>query len=108
DEWSIDNAKENFLANAVRHVQLKMSDSIPGSSPYDIILANINRNVILQELPSMTKHTKAGGVILLSGLLETDEEIINEEAEKNELRLMKKFQRHTWICLKYVSNAGNQ
>lgn len=100
DEWSIENAKENLERNNCNKIILYRADELNEGKQFDIILANINRNVILQFLPAMKQHLAKDGVLLLSGLLHTDREIILEEALKNNLKNVETIERNSWICLK--------
>lgn len=76
DEWSETNARENILLNEVDHfeVQLGSLEVIPPEKKYDVILANINRNALMELMPGLTARLKEEGLLLLSGLLEEDEQ----------------------------------
>jgi ribosomal protein L11 methyltransferase len=78
DEWSIKNAAENIRENDCREgtIILEKAASIPENHRFDIILANINLNIILESLDRMFLSLLPGGTILLSGLLEQDESTI--------------------------------
>ena len=78
DDWSIANAAENLERNNCIKVKLEKADSIISSKHYDIILANINKNIILDNLSSLIKSLTPTGTILLSGLLAEDEADIVE------------------------------
>jgi ribosomal protein L11 methyltransferase len=99
DDWSIDNASENVAANHCIRITVRKSDSIPAGESFDIILANINKHVIVSQLAGMGQHLTPGGVILLSGLLTTDIEAIENEAVKNNLSLTLKTTKGGWVCL---------
>jgi len=75
DEWSEDNCKENVALNGVKNFKVKLGslEVIPSDDMYDTILANINRNALIELLPGLLKHLKRDGSLLLSGLLEDDE-----------------------------------
>ena len=102
DPWSIDNARENVKENHMQRVRVEQMDSIPDKALFDIILANINKHVILKELSRMKQQLKKGGVILLSGLLHEDFQDIENEALKNELPISERLSEGSWICLKLV------
>jgi ribosomal protein L11 methyltransferase len=104
DDWSIENAKENMQRNSSVKLRLTKSDKMPGGR-YDVILANINRHVIVQQLQAMAAATAENGLILLSGLLEEDERDIHEIAVAEHLSLINKATQHNWICLMYVSKS---
>jgi len=100
DDWSIENAKENSIENHCIKVVVQKSDTVPENLPFDIILANINKHVLLREMVNMGQQLKDGGVILMSGLLHEDLEDIENEAESRELSVSVRRTRGSWICLK--------
>jgi len=103
DEWSIANAAENIAKNNCHYINVQLSSDIPSDRTFDIILANINRNVILQYFSYLKNAVKERGVILFSGLLESDKEIIVEAAQNHGLQLIKHCERTKWISLLFVN-----
>lgn len=101
DEWSINNAAENINTNHCTKIKLEQADTVPQNQQYDILLANINKNVILENLQALKLLMNKGAILLLSGLLKEDENDIHKAAEANALRLTKKQERNNWICLEY-------
>lgn len=104
DEWSISNAKEN-IKNKCSRVELLQSVDLFTNDIYDIILANINKHVILQNLPSIAKHLSTNGVLILSGLLKSDEAEIQKSALKHHLIIRKHLEKLDWIAL-YLTNVN--
>jgi ribosomal protein L11 methyltransferase len=102
DEWSIANAMENFAKNKCSHITLYKTDAPPAGDTFDIILANINRNVLLDNMELMSKGLNRGGVLLLSGIIREDEQSICDAAEEKMLVLAGKVERDNWLCLKFV------
>ncbi len=102
DEWSIENAEENLARNSCSKFQLKKADNAKGDEQYDIILANINKNVILDNFSSLVKQLAPTGILLLSGLLETDEMDIFEVAKKSPLIFGRKIAMNNWIALRFI------
>ncbi len=101
DDWSIANTTENLERNHCSRVTVKKAESIIGPGKYDIILANINKNVIQDSLVAMADHLVPGrGILLLSGLLEADEQEILEDMGKHTMQLVDKLVKTGWICLK--------
>jgi len=101
DDWSIANAEENIEANGCKKVKLrKMNNLSDVSTTFDILLANINKHVILAEMGAMGQHLVEGGVILLSGLLEDDYKDIETEALKINYSISERTTKGAWICLK--------
>jgi ribosomal protein L11 methyltransferase len=73
DNWSIENAAENITRNDCTKINLYNSEKVPSDMLFDIILANINRNIILENIEFLYKQLKPGGSLLVSGLLAEDE-----------------------------------
>jgi ribosomal protein L11 methyltransferase len=101
DEWSEDNAKENMALNGVDSFEVKLgsTETIPAGKQYDLILANINRNALLDLIPILNTHLKPGGKLLLSGLLEADESTILKVTDKQLLTHVATRQQKEWIAL---------
>ena len=68
--------------------------------PFDIILANINKHVIISQLPSLKQQLNPGGVILLSGLLDSDFQDIENETLKENISISVRMTKGSWICLR--------
>jgi ribosomal protein L11 methyltransferase len=101
DDWSIENTNENLLRNGCTKAEVKMADSITGDMTYDIILANINKNVILENLSALIAVLKPGGVLVLSGLLAEDEADIMAAAGSFPLTAGTKTAKNNWISLRF-------
>jgi ribosomal protein L11 methyltransferase len=99
DDQSIKNAGENFAANNCSKIQLLEASTADVDIKFDIILANIIKGVILDNLTAFAKEMVKGGMLLLSGLLADDEQEILEKAIRNDLILNKKIEDKNWICL---------
>ena len=99
---SIDNAAENIGHNNCKKIQLIHGDNAATSNKYDIILANITRNVIVDNLAHFAGSLNNNGTLLLSGLLEDDEKIIEEAAEKYHLKLQSVIRRDKWSCMTFT------
>lgn len=78
DDWCIENATENININACSHIQIEKADTAAMTRKFDLILANINKHIILENIPFLAQILEEKGIILLSGLLEEDEaDILN-------------------------------
>lgn len=101
DDWSIENALENVEANGCTRIEVLKRDKVSDvEGPFDVILANINKHVIINQLEPLAQQLTADGVILLSGLLQNDAEDIENEAGKTNLSVSGLMTKGTWICLK--------
>ncbi len=101
DEWSEENAKENMVLNDIDHLEVKRGsiETIPKGRKYDVILANINRNALLELVPKLENHLKKGGNMLLSGLLFDDEEKMLEIVHQQSLKHVFTRQQQEWIAI---------
>lgn len=101
DEWSIENTRENILLNDVNEgitVRKGSAEVIPEGLTVDLLLANIERNTILDLLPVFLKSTQKGGDIILSGLLESDRRDVVSQLEP-EAEVWEIAQENEWIAV---------
>jgi ribosomal protein L11 methyltransferase len=101
DDWSVTNASENLQLNRCFKTELKKSDIIPGRQKFDVILANINKKVILDNFSLLTDKLKTRGVLLLSGFLREDEKDVLKEAGKFSIQADKITENNNWICIRF-------
>lgn len=104
DEWAYSNILDNNRLNHTEHIRCLLGDarSIPDET-YDIILANINRNILLQDMPVYAKHLKPGGVIFFSGFYEGEDlTYIREKAESLGLTYDIHKTRNRWVAARFV------
>lgn len=101
DEWSFDNAKENVGLNNCSKIAVSLDDieSLSTTLPFDLILANINRHILLQYMHTMYALLAKNGTLLMSGLLIDDEEIISKAATEEGFALQTVETRNGWICI---------
>lgn len=105
DNWCYLNAVENAERNNIENLNVYEGDALLLTNRqdfYDVIIANINRNILMEDIPYYTKSLRAGGTILFSGFYEEDIPFINEEAERNGLVFEEKKERNHWAALKYI------
>ena len=103
DEWSIANAQENLLLNGSQSIRLHQADTLSLLGMYDIILANINKNVILDNMDSMHEHLYPDGTVVLSGLLMQDYDEVREAALAAGLLCKSMHDRNSWISMTLVN-----
>lgn len=102
DDWSIENALENTSRNNCSAISLEKADSADVDNSFDIILANINKHVILDNFPMLVRQLASGGILLLSGLLPEDQDDIFHRNDEYSLQLIQTDVRANWLCIKYV------
>lgn len=107
DEWSYRNTIENIQRNALTskiEVILGDAESLADLQfEFDTILANINRNILLNDLAEYTKHLVHHGSLVLSGFFPVDIPMLKKEAIANGLQHKKTFEREGWSCLVFVN-----
>jgi len=99
DERSIENAADNIRQNNCNKIQLVLSAKPTPANKCDIVLANINKNIILENFFSLHEMMRPGAQLLLSGLLTSDEVPILHRAKEVKLRLATRHEREGWILL---------
>ncbi|MFZ6000542.1 MAG: 50S ribosomal protein L11 methyltransferase [Bacteroidota bacterium] len=100
DEWSVTNGNENAEVNRVAvHIQQGKLDQLFFDSPFDIILANINKNVLLAEMHLYAEHLIPEGFLLLSGFYTRDIDDLMLAALPLGLREVHRDERETWAAL---------
>ena len=99
DEWSVENSKENAERNNVDlDISQGTADNL-GAENFDIILANINRNILISDIPTYVSVLTDGGQLLLSGLCFFDVADILEVCMEQKLTLKRELQREEWVSL---------
>jgi len=99
DDWSIENARENFQKNDCSRINLQKATNASSDKKFDIILANINKNVILENFDVLKNEMKSNGTLLLSGLLETDRYDVLNYAKALNLSVKNSLIRNNWIAI---------
>lgn len=102
DDWCIENSKENFQLNQLKNFQILQGsiDKLTLEDDYQIIYANINKNVLLEELPLYAKILSPGGIIMLSGFYTEDITDLKEVAAENNLVLEATKSRNNWALMR--------
>ena len=105
ESWSVENCEENTKRNKCSKIISKLGDIIDIKGQYfDVIIANINKNVLLAHLPSYSKCLNTNGILLLSGFFETDAEDLISAAFKENLVLKSKKNKDGWTILSLKKN----
>ncbi len=104
DDWAYKNTISNCLINGTENVSVKFGDkkAIPDKK-FDLIMANINKNILKSDMSAYVQHLKKGGVILLSGFFEVDIDEIKETVENNGLSVKRTDTRNEWAMVKCIN-----
>ena len=115
EEWAVENARENAVLNDCPQVQvfqgtinnLNDQDDWLGWTPalFDIVLANINRNVLLAEIPAYTSLLKQGGHLIVSGFYEADSLDIQQTALESGLNFTRGMANNQWTSLAFTKST---
>lgn len=102
DEWSVENTKHNAEINHVSNIEVFHGDSrvlSHVSGVFDVVVANINRNILLADIRHFKDVMAPNAVLILSGFYEEDIPVLLEEAEKYDLHPVKQMTENHWACL---------
>jgi ribosomal protein L11 methyltransferase len=104
DNWCYLNSIENAERNNCHEITVYEGDAaLLKDKHYDLIIANINRNILLNDMQAYVDCLKKGGILLLSGFYNEDIPFIDGCCTEKGLTYVKKFERNNWVSLKYVN-----
>jgi ribosomal protein L11 methyltransferase len=101
DEWSVINGRENMEINGCENIHLQQGKimEVALHGKFEIILANINKNVLLEEVRIYSTYLDQGGLLLLSGFYTHDIPDLLKEASQHRLKELRRDERETWACV---------
>ena len=103
DPWCVENTIDNAERNRCTNITVELADSLPDNNPrFDLIFANINRNVLLDQLSNYAAVLNPKGILLLSGFYQEDVAVIQNEAEVNGLSVDNQKSQGLWGALKFT------
>ena len=103
DSWCVENTTENLERNSCKgEVTLGGAEKI--NAEYDMILANINRNILLEDMSVYASHLVSGGIIYFSGFYKEDLHLIQSEAERQALTIVNYRIKDEWVAAKFTKN----
>jgi ribosomal protein L11 methyltransferase len=102
DNWCYLNSIENAARNNCQQITVYEGDAaLLVDQKYELIIANINRNILLADMAAYTKCLLPGGILLLSGFYEEDIPFLEASCVENGLHYVSKLQRNNWVSLKF-------
>ncbi len=101
DEWCVRNSMDNILANRLDGIRVLQGDAslLEKMELFDVVAANINRNVLLSDMHLYASRMKAGAILCMSGFYMEDVSLILDEAKRNNLFLIGKRENNNWIAV---------
>lgn len=109
DEWSVENAAHNAGLNEVGNMQVFQGDAkvlSHVSGVFDVVVANINRNILLADMPEYKEVMSSDGILILSGFYTSDAPVLIEKASQLGLHETGRKQEDDWCCLKLEVNGN--
>ena len=102
DNWCYLNSLENVERNNCKHISVYEGEAaLLKDKKYDTIIANINRNILLNDIATYSKCLDAKGTLFLSGFYQEDIPMIEKECNDNQLILKDTLTRNNWVALKF-------
>ena len=102
DEWAYRNTVENCERNGIRNIEILQNDSrLLANRNFDLLLANINRNVLLEDMSVYANCLPKDGLLQVSGFYTCDFQMITTEAKRNGLKLCKHVEKKNWVAAWY-------
>lgn len=103
DQWAYDNAIENLSLNNIHNVTIQIGGAdLLGQIQFDTIIANINRNILLQDMAAYSNVLKSGGVLYMSGFYTEDIPVIEKEAVNHNLTLDYFTEKDNWAGVRFL------
>lgn len=103
EEWAFNNANENISSNNIKNMEVQCGDaSLLGEKKFDVILANINRNILLEDISKYKQVLNDGGTLLLSGFYTNDLVAIDKECTANNLIKKTLKEDNNWVAVAYM------
>ena len=102
EHWACENTIENFERNNISGiVECKGVESIQNEE-YDIVIANINRNILVNSMSQFSHSLAKGGILLLSGFYIQDIDIIKVSASQNNLKFISFREKNNWVACRFT------
>jgi len=103
DNWSVENCIENCASNNTKNIYVKKGDiaDLEAENKFNIILANINKNILKHHLPSYSKKLNQNGILILSGFFITDIDELKNVAQQNNLKYLSESYNTEWAMLEF-------
>ncbi|WP_071145085.1 50S ribosomal protein L11 methyltransferase [Bacteroides ihuae] len=104
DSWCVNNSEENIALNGVADITVELGDAsaLKNRKPFDVIIANINRNILLNDMEAYVGCLKRQGELYMSGFYTEDIPLIRKEAERLGLQFIESKDKNNWAAVKFL------
>ena len=102
DDWCVNNSRDNIALNGISNITVELGDasSLKGRLPFDVVMANINRNILLADMESYVSVMHPGSEIYLSGFYVEDIPLIRSKGESLGLKFLSYSENDSWVAVK--------
>lgn len=104
DDWCVNNSRDNIVLNHISNITVELGDAslLKGRKPFDIIIANINRNILLNDMATYATCMHKGSELYMSGFYVEDIPAIREKAESLGMTFVHHREKNRWVAVKFV------
>jgi len=103
DEWAYENSIENIQLNKTPEIEVKLGDaSLLGTESYDVIFANINRNILLVDIPTYVQCMHSNSSLFMSGFYLEDMDVIIEKCKEHQLDFISHKEKNNWVAMHFL------
>lgn len=104
DDWCVNNSRDNIALNNIHNITVELGDAslLEGRQPFDVIIANINRNILMNDMAAYTNCMHSGSEIYMSGFYVEDIPVLREKAESLGLEFVHHREKNNWAAVKFI------
>ena len=104
DDWCVNNSRDNIALNRIDNITVEWGDAnlLKGREPFDVIIANINRNILLADMPQYAACMHSGSELYMSGFYVQDISVIQEKAESLGMEFIHHREKNNWAAVKFI------
>ena len=104
DDWCVNNSRDNIRLNQITNIEVKLGDAslLKGHTPFDVIIANINRNILLNDMPAYAACMHKGSEIYMSGFYVEDIPAITEKGASLGMKFIHHREKDRWAAVKLI------
>ena len=104
DDWCVNNSRDNIALNNINNITVELGDAslLEGHKPFDVIIANINRNILLNDMAAYTACMHKGSEIYMSGFYVQDIDAIRSKGESLGLKFVHYREKNNWAAVKLI------
>ena len=104
DDWCVNNSRDNIELNRISNITVELGDAnlLKGRKPFDVIIANINRNILLADMAQYAACMHSGSELFMSGFYVQDIPAIQEKAESLGMEFVHHREKNNWAAVKFI------